>query len=797
MFDFVFPRRPDASRVPGGILGDTRFEKWALVGAVLIAAAVAAFLELVMNQLPVPPGGDPGQWLTTSYAYVGLPYPNWIIPGQYPPLTFPILGVLVRASGGPILAARAYVALVTGLIGLSSYFWARAVIRTWTVALLVEGFLLVNPSFIQLYFFGAYPNLLGFVFLFLTIGFAVRFIRSRDPHHAFWMWLALGATVLTHSLVAAVLVTTVAILAVFLFALRRVPRAIVTGRPSQVGFAIMGVSIGGYYALTQYLGISHPQYLAAGGFAYVKNGLGAIFSLVLDPIFPNLTFPASIALEFLIGLDAFLLIALATMAILRLRAFSLSNLVALGSLLAVGLLAVVGWELSIVTDYVRLGYFLVPPAILIIGLAIDWAVRELRRYSGADAEDAVDRPPVATVPAPGTNGPVRPPARRAFPAPAVLVVLLLGLAAMLLLAAVLTVPAVRLYEANDTTVAHDAQFLGAVSLMRSSGVHGAVLTVPGAVKWTRALLATNSYGPFIPGHYSFDPDHILDSELAYFAMTDRYAVTNNLVAFSVAGTNSTFLETSPTYQASYFGLFTPILRLLPQSVNVTVANGTSTETLGVDVAPEIILPPQGGSTMSLLYNEPAFQLEITTTALPGAALARITVQATATGSGLLQQLRANLTNNVVGTASVAAGKAIGQFTWSPSAFGSALRTYGNVTPASSVFRVSNNYGTNFGPRVYVKVPAPAAGAAILSFSVLLSTPGAQNLIATLPPIISTTSVWASWNARFVLFGNNSVPAQLQRGVLATTPTYLEDEFGARVIGYSGIWTVLLLPVETG
>jgi hypothetical protein len=783
-FDFVFPPAPDARRVPSGILGDNRFETLGYVLALALAAGAAVFLEFIMTQSAVPPGGDPGQWITTSYAYVGLPYPSWIIPGQYPPLSFPLLGAIVRASG-VVLGARIYIAAVTLLLGLAGYFWARAVVRTWTIALLIEGFLLLNPSFIELFFFGAYPNLLGFVFFFLAIGFAVRFVRSRSGNHAFWFWICLGAAVLTHTLVAVMLVATIAFIALPLLALRRIPRELFTDRRSQLGALIGLGAVAAFYGLTSLLGVPHNQYLSSGAFAYVKNGLGAILSLLLVPAFPAFTIAASTALELFVLFDALLLIVLAVFVVFRPWVFTLSLLVVIASLLGVTTLIVVGWELAIVTDYVRLGYFLIPGSVLLLGIIADWATSELRkRYAARRSRPAP--------PAPGRPRRWSP----AWPLPSSVLVLVLGVVLLVVMTSSLTAAQANLYESNGTTVAHSQEFLGAIDLIRSTHTSGAVLTVPGAVKWTRALLDTNTYGPFIPGHYSFDPNHILDQELAYFALTDRYAVTNQLVAFTVTGANSTFANQSPMYQASYFGLYSPIFQMSPANITVTVQEGTAKITESVTAPPLVVLPTNSLPTVSEVFTQRDFQLVLTETALPGATFGRLTIQASATGGHLLAGLRVVLSNPPVGSGSVSLGKSPGEFTWSPNAFGGALRTYGNVTPTGALVGVNNNYGKNrsIGPLVTFHMNGSGGKpAAALSFSYLVDTPGAQNLINDLPAVISTTALWSQWDARFVLYGNNSVPSQLQRGVLPSIPPYLEEEFGARIVGYSGIWVVLMLP----
>ncbi len=784
LLDYVLPSDASERRIPSGIIGDNRFEPYAYILSLATAAIAAVFIEYFFAQSPIPPGGDPGQWISTSYAFVGMSYPSWVIPGQYPPLAFPLLGSLVRL-GGPITGARLYVGVVAVLLGLSIYYWARSILRTWSLAILVEGFVLLNPSFIQLFFFGAYPNLLGFVFLFLCIGFGVRFIRSADPTHAFWFWITLGAAILTHTLVAVVLGFTLVLALIPLLVLRRVPRALVTSLRSQLGIFVAVTGVALYYAITALLAIPHNQYLSTGAFAYVKNGLGAIVTLQLGPALPsNFAIPAQVALELLVLLDAFILIALAVMTIFRLRAFTLSALTCLASILAVTLLAVIGWELSVVTDYVRIGFFLIPPTILTLALIVDSLVGILRqRYRELQRERA-----------PAARSPYHRRWSASWPLPSSIVLLALGAVLLLLMAGTATVGQATIYEANDTAVAHDQGYLAAIQAIQQTGIRGAVLTDPGAVKWTRALLDTNTYGPFIPGHYSFDPDHIQDQELAYFALTSRYAATNNLVAFANAGTSANWSSTTPLFLASYFGLFSPIVEFSPHNMTVGYVDSTGHHTVPITGTPQFVLATNGLASIDEIYNEPGFQLIISETALPAIALGRVTMTVISTGAVAMTSLSVVMSAPPGASASSPAPHIGGsgyRFTWTPAAFSGALETFINFSGSGGQLGAAHVSSPRTLP---VTIDTGAGSASSLSLTFVLTTPSAQNLISTLPPIISSTQLWSSWNARFVLLGGiGSLPAQLRGPIPPDLQDYLRSEYGAQLIGIYGIWHVILLP----
>src|SRR5690348_2084484 len=52
----------------------------------LAIGIVAAWLFESLATAPIPPGGDPSQWLLLAFPYVGLPVPSEIQLFSYPPL---------------------------------------------------------------------------------------------------------------------------------------------------------------------------------------------------------------------------------------------------------------------------------------------------------------------------------------------------------------------------------------------------------------------------------------------------------------------------------------------------------------------------------------------------------------------------------------------------------------------------------------------------------------------------------------------------------------------------------------
>jgi len=748
---------------------------------------VAGLLENTMLAMPVPAGGDPGQWASTSYAYVGLPFPSWVVPGQYPPMLFPILGVLVRLGGGPIAGARAFVGLAAVLVGLSAYFLARGLTRRRSTALVAEALVLLNPTFLQMFFWGFYPNLLGLVFLNLTLAFLVRFLRSKRPFHVLLFWTCAAATVLSHSLVGVILVAALGVFFVLALSIKAVPREIYRSRASLAGIAIFLVSVGGFYASTALLRIPHPNYLQSGAFAYVRNGVSAIFNLLTRPWFHGLKLAPPDALALLAILGVGLALYAVGLRVFWKHRMTLGTMAALALALSPVVLAGLGWELSVVTDYGRFSYFLVTPLALAIGLLLDRFMTEANRRR-------VRAP--AWLPAPKNPSPRWRPGGPHADSPAALFGLAVVAVTVLVLADVVSVRSLPGDEAATTKVGHDATFLHALDLIRATGVQGSLLTVPGVAKWSRALLVRDAYFPNLAARYTFDPTHLVDEETAYFALTSRYTATNGEVAVTALGTNLASGNRTFEYQPAYFGVFTPVAALPVAEVNATVVrNGApvSSETIQpVTSGGTVVLAPAGPSSFSISYTGTGFVLTVTVATSASTPVATIVVSAAPSPGYRLLGLSGNLTGPSAGTARFDTGNSPGSLDITPGKFGTALATGVQVTPKSALGAVAHFNHPNNPAHAAFAVQAPT-GASALAVSFAFVTPTASNLVSGLPPLLTTDSVWANWTVRFVLYSNSSTNEGTLANLLPDEVSYLEREFGAKLVGISGGWTVLIVP----
>jgi len=700
-------------------------------------------------------------------------------------MTFPLLGLLIRIGGGAAAGARLYIGVVAVLIGLSTYFLARGVTRRRSTALVAEALVVLNPSLLQMFFWGAYPNLLGFVFLNLSLGFLVRYIRSRRPLHLIAFWASAAGALLTHSLVGTVEIATVGLVLLLAVSIRAVPREIYRSRSGVAGIALFGAVVGGFYLITDLLGVHHPNYFQSGAFAYVKNGLGAMFYLLLRPFFPGIGVPLREALPIL-----FILVGLLGAYAIGLRLFwrrrmTLGTIVTLGLSLAVTGLALLGWELSIVTDYVRFGYFLVVPLGLGLALFLDWFMTGIGRRAAAEAATRAPTPPVDR-PALGR------PWRLADP-PAAVGVLVVAVLIVLVVADLVTAPALPKYETNNTKLGHDSSFLDALSIVRHSGVQGSLLTVPGAAKWTRSLLVRDAYAPNLPARYTFDATHLVDEETAYFALTSRYAVTNGQVAVATLGTNLSDGSTTFEFEAAYFGTWIPIASLPVGNLSVDLHARGLNRTENVTSVTGVLLGPPGQPWFEIDFAGRDFTLTVLANAASGAPTASFLLTATARPGATLLELSGNLSGPSPGFTEYGGNPAAGSLNLTPGQFGRSLQTNGQLTPANALESVTryNRLGTP--AHATFHVAAPAGGNVTLSLRADLATPGAANLVSGLPDQLWTSDLWQSWLVRFVLYTNATENGASYADLLPNEVQYLETEYGGKVIGISGRWTVVLLP----
>ncbi|MCI4324410.1 MAG: hypothetical protein L3K00_00760 [Thermoplasmata archaeon] len=772
---------------------EPRWLGWLLAFA--IAVTIGAAIVRVMAGYVVPPGQDEGQWIATSYAYVGLPYPSEIVPLAYPPAMFPFLGLLVRAFGGPVRAALAFVGLITVFLGLATYQLARTLLRSVPLALLCEATFLLFPSVVRMDFWGGYPTLFGLVFVCLSLTYLNRFFGAPRPWYALVFWVAAAVAVLSESLVASMLGATLAIMAVLLTAAGARPWRVLLNRGGLVGAAIFAALVGGFYVITDLEKVPHANYAAASSSAHVLSDLGTFFAAVVGPFGFKATPSATVTFVALALLSAaIVLILLATTIWIPDRVTTTD--ITLGAWTAgVMLLAVAGWVLNVVSVYGRFGYLLILPIIVavaygirLLDAAIDRGWQRRRAASGPPAESP-----------PGTPAPRRPSPgfsldARARPLRAMLaVIVVVGLFLMTDLA---TVPSIATDERFFAQPGHDTNYTAALHSIQASNIPGGILVgVPQTGRWPRALILRNTYSPLDPstlGTQDFYPSKVLDSELAYYALADSVAVTNGLVSASYAGNNSSSITGLPDYQAFYYGHTTPVLRLDPTSINLQLQGGHTASLFGE--VPNVTMSATNAGQLTFTSAVPGVSGTIVATPIPGQPSLVLSISVAATGANNLLQANVTLTTAKMQGAVAVANSGQGTFSWTP-VKNTALVTDGVVSPASIGLSIKTPGAPSVNaPRLTFSDRTPVSkGVRGLNFTVTLTTPAAQNLISAIPTLIRTAQVWQSLGVSFVLLGNNTTMPRNYPLPVAQEIAYLEQTFGATPFSSFGPWTVLRLP----
>jgi hypothetical protein len=798
---------PEASPSPVStrllrIEGHPELLGWVLI--TLITVGVAAWIYWIQLAYPIAPGSDPGSWISMSYGYIGGHYPGQVNPYGYPPLLFPILGALVLLTQNPVLTGHLIVPILAVALGLSTYALSRAFLRSVILSLALVTILLLDPYFMTMFFWGALPNLLAFSFMNLSLlGLAwTGFGRSTRGPVFFWVFGA--ATVLTHSLAGLALGATV-VIALFLsmfiplhvsktasakFAPDAPPlliRRLMFSWPGFVGLICFIIAVGGWNIATYAAGIPHPSYLATASAPHP-----ATYGQFLRNLLPGLVLTRVTVFYVLVCLVTLAFAVFGAILTFRYRWVTTPLLLLFSSWIGVSGIAIIGWLLDISTDYHRFGFFLVIPAGLTIAYLVDrlWL---LRGPTGGPTAEPTDLPPELRPIPPTIRTTHR--VRTGFVAVFALVIILLvaGVAST----------AYKQYEIQNTGPTHDQNFVNALNSIDHSGLPGSVLTIRGAFKWTWAITNREAYAPRPGNAFLFYPVQITDSVLAYYALTSRDAMTNNLVSASLAGTNPAYVDGIPDYSVFQNGGLTGTLQIPPQLVQVTLVGATNhtAYVVGLSGSPTFQAPSAPGQPGVITYTEPSFVFRQLVFITPGIPTATITSQVQATGSDLLASVREIITAPAPLEA-ITAQTGEGAFLWKTynlHPLYQGLLTYGNVTPASALQGVTDYYNgsscvTTCGAAAVLdytppgSVPVPS-----LTGSINVTTPLALGGIPNLPPTVNTMDVWNQLGIRFILIPNDDSFTLYAGSYLLYEAGYLIGEFGCQPYYSNSEWVVLTVP----
>jgi hypothetical protein len=794
-----FSKVPVDTTDPSGLLSPRgRWEVWGVAGGLALGLWTGLFMVLVfMLQAPVPPGGDPGEWIAGSYQFIGQSYPSWYASSDSPPLMFPLLGALVVLGGGPIPAAQIFTVLEAVLFGGSTYVLARSLTRHPVTALGLEGFVILNPTLDALFFSGAYQYLFSFVFLNLTVAYAIRFIRSRRRVHLAVFWLSATAAIMSHPSMIAEVPGILALMGVFLLWMRQLPKELITTWTGRIGAALFGgVAVTWYVLVPRLLGLHQNSFLLKNGyFAVIEHTIGVVFATVADPFFPKWAILPAATIEAFTAILAVAGLGLLGLRLLRPGWLTLPWLAVLSWGLAQIVFAFVGFRFQIVTPYVRFGDLLVLPVLAAMAMAIEGTV-----FFASTVVESPDPPP-----------PARPPRHRVLwrrlrtsprwsvVVPAVLAVVILG--GLGLYVDQDTAPNFQRLETAYTHTGHNDSFLSMLAFINNSSISGSILTIAHATSWTRAITHRDVYAPFLPG-YALNQPHILIDEEVGFSLNYRYAVTNDLTAFAVSGYSTPYITALPMYEASYFGLFFPVLRVVPQSIVVNESGVLVPLFTRNAPSPTYLLPAPGSSTLGIELSARGVNVTIFATPIPGTTQSQITITANATGTLGLNGLSATLAPQIGLSAWYNETTAPGSFEWNPVAlFTGYGGTTGTVTPASALQPLPPGRNASLPGRTGLTLavsPPGGTGAPSqrsLSVSITLDSPASTNFISQLPPFISAGAVWDSLGAGMFVYERAAVPRLVQRAINPAEVSWLQNEFGMTVLWTNGDWEIYLLPQQ--
>jgi hypothetical protein len=599
--------------------------KWYLLVAGLLVALGTALVAEAISHSPIPPGVDPGHWLSISYSYVGLPTaPDPTDKALfYPPLLFPMLGALVLAFG-PLTAAALTAIGLFAAYGATAIHLARRYLFAGPLQVALVGLAVFSGPTLQMVFWGGYPNLLGFVLMNEAFVFLLLYLRYRRPLYGYALFALVGLTYFAHDLSFLVLLGGLAASVVFLLLLGKIRFRFLWERANVIGMAVLVGVIVGYIELTARLGISHPNYLSANPSAYVIDELGELFvPLAHNPIFPPegpaLILP-SLALAWVLA--AAPLVGLLVLAIARNRVpkFVDARVVIAVAWFSVALAVPgVGYLAHVPTDYSRFLYFLPLPFFLLALLTVEhltrpwWPVASPARRGRALGRTSGTIPPGIARRAPTSRG----------------VLATMGVVGVLLtvLFATVAVPVALDNEAAAAASAHDSDFLAAMAWLKEQPGAGSVLTVAPASRWTEALSDRESF-TVGPEWLLFDPFQIADTQESYWALTSQYAVSNDRVVLAFSGFSSQVFSQAPMYTPFVQGVEFPVLRVLPGSLSVVGAGPAGTGQFPLDGGhtPVLTLGPLGSSSITAVYVSPVAQLAEVATALPnGSAQLQFTI----------------------------------------------------------------------------------------------------------------------------------------------------------------------------
>ncbi len=786
---------PGAAAPPDGLATKesaertTSASRWYILPMLAIIGLMVAMLAYEYGRNALPPGVDPGHWLSTAYAYVGLPTANDPAnqPLFYSPLIFPFLGGLVLLTRNPVTAATIFAALLLFFYGLTVVHAARRFLRTGTVQVALVGVALLCGTTFQMLFWGAYPNYMGFIFLNESLIFFLLFVRDRRTLDAAFFFVALGLTYFAHDLSFYVLVASLVACVVLLLLLRQIPLRFLVDPRVLVGlFSVIAV-VEGYGIITARLGIPHPSYLFSNPSAYVLDEVGEIFSpLGHSPAFwpPGTVVYLSplLTVAILLSASVFTLIGLGVLKWLRPDRLSVRLTVAAGWLCGAAAVPALGYLAHVDTDYTRFLYFLPLPFALVVAVGLENALA-----------------PVVALGAPLPRTAARDAtARRRFrrlrreklgePLIAASFVALL----LTVMFFTVTIPVAQGAELSGAGgYGHSPTFVDATTWLRNNPAPGAVLTQSQVARWTEALTNRPEY-TVGPVWLLFDPFQVVDTEETYWAANSAYAITNSQVVLSYSGFNTSVFSQAPLYSSYVQGVPFPVFRVVPGGLilNVTARNGTENIvfTGGLGGNASTAIHDSGNGT--ILYQSWAADVIEVGTPLAGGQAEIQFVVSPHTGV-TVHWIGVTLDRPPYGARSLQRGTltaldygAGGSLNWSIEGRLGQYPSPVNVTTTIQFSEpaVQQGGGAFANGSAWRGLFPDAHGTSPFVLTLAVSTPSTSNPAQTLPRIMSSAGFYQNQSIHFVLWTNSPFYAEQLY--------YFEAQFGFRPVYANVNWIIL-------
>jgi hypothetical protein len=781
----AYPREP-VRLWPHRFASGSLASRWYLAPMLGIVALVVALAAAAFARYPMPPGVDPGHWLSISYGFVGLPAsPDPTNqPLFYSPLLFPFLGALVLATGNPPLAASIFAIALYAAFGLSVVYVARRYLVSGPLQVGLVGLGVLGGTTVQMLFWGGYPNLLGFVLMNGALVMFLAFARTKETRFGVGLYALLILTYFAHDLSFVLLFSTVALATAFLLLLGKLPLGFLLRRLNLLGLAALLASVAAFAGLTAELGISHPSYFLANPSAYSIDEVGELFAPLsrapaLFPAGPSAYLPP---LPAAVALAAAPVVALAALALVRRWApgrVDVRLIVASAWLAAVLAVPGAGYLVRFETDYSRFLYFIPLPFFLVVLLSLE------RAFAPALVPASTPSPAIP----PEVGGELPPDPRARFSSerrrPAVVAAVAVAIVLTFVFGAV-TVPTIANNEVAGTASAHDADFLQVAHWLKNDRAPGNVLTVSSAARWTEALSGRNAY-TVGPVWLLFDPFQITDAQETYWALAAQNVLVNNASALSFSGFASPELSQAPMYTAYVEGVPFPVLRILPGSLELNATGPGGTHDYPVAGGSTVVSGPAGSPNVTITYASPVGSIQEVCTAPPdGSAVVEfvvvpdsgVTVRSFAVSFSGPPSGAPNLDTDSIDSES-ASGNALvvsvsGKLGESP--------VRANVRTTLSVSTLPQWIAAEATPHQWTAVVPDPNGSAPFAVSMrLTSTIGGHPQVA-LPPWLSTPTYLTNHSIGFLLWPNQTYGS--------VELTYYEATFGFRVVFQNAEWVVL-------